>query len=95
MTATGPPPAKQSRPKALLFDIGGVCVVSPFQAILDYERAHGIPVGWVNAAIAAAAPAGAWQRVERGEVPLDDAFFAAFAEDLAAPEEVPGEKARL
>ncbi|KAB2577232.1 Epoxide hydrolase [Lasiodiplodia theobromae] len=84
MTATSPsgPP---KRPKALLFDIGGVCVVSPFQAILDYERANGIPVGWINTAISAAAPAGAWQRVERGEVVLDDAFFAEFAEDLAAP----------
>ncbi|OJD33263.1 epoxide hydrolase [Diplodia corticola] len=85
MTAPGPPAAAPKRPKALLFDIGGVCVVSPFQAILDHERAHGIPVGWINAAISAAAPAGAWQRVERGEAALDDAFFAEFAADLAAP----------
>ncbi|KAF4313097.1 epoxide hydrolase [Botryosphaeria dothidea] len=73
------------RPKALLFDIGGVCVVSPFQAILDYERANGIPVGWVNTAISAGVPTGAWQRVERGEIPLDDAFFEQFARDLANP----------
>ncbi|KAL1626049.1 hypothetical protein SLS56_007023 [Neofusicoccum ribis] len=81
-----PTNAAPKRPKALLFDIGGVCVVSPFQAILDYERAHGIPVGWVNTAISASAPAGAWQRVERGEVALDDAFFARFAADLANPD---------
>ncbi|KAK5279440.1 hypothetical protein LTR16_007673, partial [Cryomyces antarcticus] len=63
-------------PKALLFDIGGVCVVSPFQAILDYETAHGIPPGWVNFSISRSAPNGAWQRLERGEIPLDAAYFA-------------------
>jgi hypothetical protein len=26
----------QPKPKVLLFDIGGVCVVSPFKAILEY-----------------------------------------------------------
>ncbi|KAH7038560.1 putative epoxide hydrolase [Macrophomina phaseolina] len=81
MTAQPPP----KRPKALLFDIGGVCVVSPLQAILDYERANGIPVGWVNVAISAGAPSGAWQRIERGEIALDDAFFEEFARDLANP----------
>ncbi|KAL2357165.1 HAD-like domain-containing protein [Cryomyces antarcticus] len=69
-------------PKALLFDIGGVCVVSPFQAILDYETAHGIPPGWVNFSISRSAPNGAWQRLERGEIPLDAAYFAAFGADL-------------
>ncbi|EON64070.1 hypothetical protein W97_03300 [Coniosporium apollinis CBS 100218] len=71
-------------PKALLFDIGGVCVVSPFQAILNYEIAHSIPPGYVNYAISRTAPNGAWQRLERGEIPLDDAFFAAWAKDLAS-----------
>ncbi|KAF4335177.1 microsomal epoxide hydrolase [Fusarium beomiforme] len=35
----------EPKPKVLLFDIGGVCVVSPFQAILDYELSLGIPPG--------------------------------------------------
>ncbi|KAF2140575.1 uncharacterized protein K452DRAFT_299319 [Aplosporella prunicola CBS 121167] len=72
-------------PRAILFDIGGVVVQSPFQAILDYERAHGIPAGWINTAISRAAPAGAWQRLERGEMALDEAFFAAWAKDLSDP----------
>ncbi|KAF2740208.1 HAD-like protein [Polyplosphaeria fusca] len=66
-------------PKAILFDIGGVCVVSPFQAILDYEVANNIPVGWINYAIQQGPPdSGAWQLIERGEVELNDTWFAAF-----------------
>lgn len=57
-------------------------VVSPFQAILDYERANNIPIGWVNHAISRSHPNGAWQRIERGEIPLDDAFFLLFKSDL-------------
>lgn len=29
-------PTAMEKPKVLLFDIGGVCVVSPFKAILEY-----------------------------------------------------------
>ncbi|KAI9799750.1 MAG: hypothetical protein M1833_003869 [Piccolia ochrophora] len=73
-------------PKALLFDIGGVCVKSPFQAILDYELAHGIPPGWVNFAISQTAPNGAWQRLERGELDMDATFFDHFHQDLHSKE---------
>ena len=69
-------------PKALLFDIGGVVVVSPLAAILAYECDKGIPPGFINFSISRAAPNGAWQRLERGEVPLDSSFFRAFNEDL-------------
>ncbi|OCK74624.1 HAD-like protein [Lepidopterella palustris CBS 459.81] len=72
-------------PKALLFDIGGVCVISPFQAILDYELANAIPVGWINFSISRASPGGAWQRLERGECILNDGFFAQFKADLEVP----------
>lgn len=58
-------------------------VVSPFQAILDYERAKGIPPGWINHSISATNPNGSWQRLERGEIPLDKAFFAEFKRDLS------------
>ncbi|KAI4123042.1 MAG: hypothetical protein LQ347_006297 [Umbilicaria vellea] len=69
-------------PKAILFDIGGVCVRSPFQAILDYEKQNHIPPGWVNYAISRAAPNGYWQRLERGEIKLDAAYFKGFNADL-------------
>ncbi|KAI1353539.1 HAD-like domain-containing protein [Xylaria sp. FL0043] len=74
--------AGQNPPKVLLFDIGGVCVVSPFQSILDYELSLGIPPGWINYSISKTAPNGFWHRLERGEIPMNDAFFAGFNQDL-------------
>jgi len=77
-------PTKQ--PKVLLFDIGGVCVVSPFQSILDYEISQKIPPGWINTSISKSAPNGTWQQLERGEIPLDAKFFQGFNRDLRNPE---------
>lgn len=77
--------AASKQPTVLLFDIGGVCVRSPFQAILDYEVKLGIPPGWVNYSISKTAPNGRWQRLERGELVVDDAFYEGFTEDLRHP----------
>jgi putative hydrolase of the HAD superfamily len=68
------------RHRAVLFDLGGVVVGSPLHAIAAYERAHGIPVGSINRIVAATAPAGAWSRLERGELGLED-FYPAFEAD--------------
>ncbi|KAI9055937.1 hypothetical protein LZ554_000872 [Drepanopeziza brunnea f. sp. 'monogermtubi'] len=76
---------KSKKPKVLLFDIGGVCVLSPMQAILDYELSHSIPPGWINTSISAASPHGYWHRLERGELPLDNSFFEGFSSDLHNP----------
>ncbi|CAM1501049.1 Fc.00g102110.m01.CDS01 [Cosmosporella sp. VM-42] len=76
----------RKQPKVLLFDIGGVCVKSPFQAILDYELSLGIPPGWVNYSISKTAPNGFWHRLEKGEVPMDNTFFNGFSQDLHNPE---------
>ncbi|EAW07544.1 HAD family hydrolase [Aspergillus clavatus NRRL 1] len=77
--------ADDKRPVGLLFDIGGVCVVSPFQAILDYELAHDIPPGWVNFSISRTSPNGSWHKLERGEIKLDAEFFKGFNNDLRNP----------
>ncbi|KAI1104504.1 HAD-like protein [Jackrogersella minutella] len=77
--------ATHKKPKVLLFDIGGVCVISPFQSILDYELSLGIPPGWINYSISKTAPGGFWHRLERGEVLLDEAFYAGFNRDLHDP----------
>ncbi|KAI5462687.1 HAD-like domain-containing protein [Mariannaea sp. PMI_226] len=74
--------AVQKKPKVLLFDMGGVCVKSPFQAILDYELGKGIPPGWVNYSISRTSPNGFWHQLERGEIPLDKAFYDGFSQDL-------------
>ncbi|OJJ49902.1 hypothetical protein ASPZODRAFT_128463 [Penicilliopsis zonata CBS 506.65] len=77
--------SQSQRPVGLLFDIGGVCVVSPFQAILDYEISQGIPPGWINFSISRTSPEGSWHRLERGEIHLDKEFFSAFNKDLQRP----------
>lgn len=61
-------------------------VVSPFQAILDYEISLNIPPGWVNYSLSKSAPNGFWHRLERGDIPMDAAFFAGFNSDLHRPE---------
>ncbi|KAF1831438.1 HAD-like protein [Decorospora gaudefroyi] len=80
-------PSSPEPPKAILFDIGGVVVISPFQAILDYEIENSIPNGYINYAIQKGPhDTGAWQLIERGEVELDDAWFASFRQQLSRPE---------
>ncbi|PLN77609.1 60S ribosomal protein L5 [Aspergillus taichungensis] len=78
--------ADGKRPLGLLFDIGGVCVVSPMQAILDYELANNIPPGWVNFSISRTKPHGSWHKLERGDIKMDAQFFADFNSDLRIPE---------
>ena len=73
------------QPKVILFDIGGVLVHSPIGAILRYEQSHGIPTGWINFAISRSGPNGAWQKIERGEIPMDNRFFSLFKQDLENP----------
>jgi hypothetical protein len=60
-------------------------VVSPFQAILDYEISHSIPPGWINYSISRLSPNGHWQRLERGEISLSPTFFTGFTSDLHNP----------
>ena len=72
-------PAPQSSPS----DVQQV--ISPFQAILDYELSLGIPPGWVNYSISRTAPDGFWHRLEKGQIAMDEHFFAGFNRDLHDP----------
>jgi putative hydrolase of the HAD superfamily len=67
---------------AVLFDLGGVVLGSPLHAIAGYEREHGIPPGFVNRVVMETAPQGAWSRLERGEIALEE-FYVAFERDCA------------
>ncbi|HEY2993281.1 MAG TPA: HAD family phosphatase [Methylomirabilota bacterium] len=69
--------------EGVLFDMGGVVMDSPLHAIARYERAHGLPANAVNRAIAAAGEAGAWARLERGELTAET-FCAPFEADCRA-----------
>jgi putative hydrolase of the HAD superfamily len=69
--------------RAVLFDLGGVVVGSPLQAIRAFEAVHGIASGAVNGLVEATGPRGAWARLERGELRLD-AFYPVFEAECAA-----------
>ena len=69
--------------KAVLFDLGGVVVGSPLEAIACYEKEQGIPAGFVNRVVVSTGAAGAWARLERGELVLET-FYPAFERDCAA-----------
>src|SRR5437867_11269946 len=66
--------------EAVVFDIGGVVQESPLHAIARYERDHGLARDAVNRAVVAAGEAGAWARLERGELTVES-FRAPFEAD--------------
>ncbi|KAG2185601.1 hypothetical protein INT44_002394 [Umbelopsis vinacea] len=70
--------------KAVIFDIGGVCVGSPMQGIHRYEKKVGLPRNYINLSIVQQGETGAFQKLERGEIKLHD-FYAAFGEQLSHP----------
>jgi putative hydrolase of the HAD superfamily len=68
---------------AVIFDLGGVVLDSPLSAFAEYEAAAGIPAHTINRAIVEAGSAGAWARLERGELDMNE-FFRAFDAELKA-----------
>ncbi|KAJ1868877.1 hypothetical protein LPJ57_005668, partial [Coemansia sp. RSA 486] len=60
--------AASNRIRAVIFDIGGVVVRSPFIAISAYEREQGLPANYINVALSKLGDSGAFQRYERGEL---------------------------
>jgi len=65
---------------AVIFDLGGVVLGSPLAAIARFERERGIPAGFVNRVVVETGAAGAWSRLERGELDLER-FYAEFGAD--------------
>jgi epoxide hydrolase-like predicted phosphatase len=63
--------------RAAIFDLGGVVLGSPLQAIRRFELDRGLPEGLVNRVVVETGPDGAWARLERGELDLRH-FHAAF-----------------
>ncbi|KAI8097906.1 HAD-like domain-containing protein [Gilbertella persicaria] len=70
--------------KAVIFDIGGVCVGSPMAGIHRFEEQHGLPRNYINVAIVKQGDQGAFQRLERGEIKLHE-FYKDFSEQLSHP----------
>lgn len=72
-----------ARIAGVLFDIGGVVQDSPLHAIARYERDHGLTPDAINRAVVASGEAGAWSRLERGELTVE-AWCAPFEADCLA-----------
>ncbi|KAI8814102.1 epoxide hydrolase [Cladochytrium replicatum] len=68
--------------EAVVFDIGGVCVRSPFEGIAEFEQKHGLPRNYINVAISIRGDRGAFQRLERGEIETT-AFYDDFGAQLS------------
>lgn len=59
-----------ARYRAVIFDLGGVVLDSPLDAIAAYETANAIPPGAINRAVAQRGATSAWARHERGEIDI-------------------------
>lgn len=63
------------------FDLGGVVLDSPLHEITRFEQEWGVPAGLINQAVQESGPAGAWARLERGELGMES-FVDLFNDDL-------------
>lgn len=61
--------------RAVLFDFGGVILSSPIDGFLTYERAAGLPAGFLQRLNSTNPDSNAWACMERGE--LDEPTFCA------------------
>ena len=66
--------------RAVIFDLGGVVFPSPFEAFDAHDDAIGVPAGTVRALIRRSSETGAWARLERGALTMDE-FFAALDDE--------------
>lgn len=73
----------------VIFDLGGVVLNSPFEAIAEYERVQKLDGNAINLIIGASGEHGAFARLERGEITVEqfalpfqqDCVLAGFAHD--------------
>ncbi|KAI8359790.1 HAD-like domain-containing protein [Blakeslea trispora] len=68
--------------KAVIFDLGGVCVGSPMAGIHRFEKENGLPRNYINVAIVKQGEQGAFQKLERGEIKLHE-FYEDFGKQLS------------
>jgi putative hydrolase of the HAD superfamily len=69
--------------EAVVFDLGGVVFPSPLDVFRVYEREHGLPHRFISEVVLSDPDHGAWGRLERGELMLEE-FCDAFDAECAA-----------
>ncbi len=57
--------------RAVIFDLGGVVFPSPIDVFRAYERKEGLPERFISEVVLADPDAGAWARLERGELTVE------------------------
>lgn len=68
------------RPKAVIFDVGGVVVPSPYPVFTGFEKQHGLHPGSVIRTIRETGADGAFAKLERGELTVGQ-FSKPFSEE--------------
>ena len=68
--------------RAVIFDLGGVVLGSPFEAIAEYEKGIGCTPNTINKIIGASGEDGAFAKLERGEITVEQ-FALPFSRDCA------------
>ena len=76
--------------RAVIFDLGGVMLSSPFEAFAHYEATQGLPDGFIRRLNMDNHHDNAWARLERGELDADGFARAFEAEALAAGGQLDG-----
>ena len=66
----------------MIFDLGGVILDSPMEIFATFEKERGLPPDFLNRIIVDSGAQGAWARLERGELTLED-FFDAFDTEIS------------
>jgi len=69
--------------RAVLFDVGGVIITSPFESFSRYERDNGLPDGFIRTLNSTNPDTNAWAHLERGDVSFDE-FCALFEAEARA-----------
>ena len=69
--------------KAVLFDVGGVIITSPFESFSRYESEHGLSDGFIRKLNSTNPDTNAWAHLERGDVSFDE-FCALFEAEARA-----------
>src|ERR1700721_4428703 len=86
-----------SRPRAVIFDLGGVLITSPLKAIEEYEEENDLPKGYLNYAMSSfshyvfadsrsRAEPNAWAALEKGILKPDEIFYTLWNQNLSSLE---------
>lgn len=71
------------KPKAVIFDLGGVVVPSPLPIFQNFEAKYGLKANSIVDTIKLSGNEGAFAKLERGEIPIER-FSEPFARDYLA-----------